>query len=199
LELGLGAREWGSCFSTDLVALLDGGEAALIEAVGRVGEENPFEGDSEDEAIEEAYNNITAYQFPLNVGMIADGVVGAGAGEGTVTTSIRDGDSSQLTVFSSPAAAYLQSREWQGLQRAVPEGHSTEVHTGHYGVAAGYVRNEEAEAEAEGASAATAADGGGSGCGCAAAGAAAADTTATTDAAAATTAAADSTAAGASA
>jgi hypothetical protein len=44
----------------------------------------------------------------------------------------------QLTVFASPAAAYLTARDFQGLEATIPEGHSTDIQPGTYGIATGY-------------------------------------------------------------
>lgn len=44
----------------------------------------------------------------------------------------------QLSVFSSAAVEYFQTREFQGLTAEVPQGHDTELHNGTFGVASEY-------------------------------------------------------------
>ena len=48
------------------------------------------------------------------------------------------GGGGKLIAFESPAAEYLLSREYQGLEAATQEGTSTRIAQGQFGIAAGY-------------------------------------------------------------
>ena len=52
----------------------------------------------------------------------------------------------QLTVFHSAAAGYFHGRDYKGLERQIPQGQTTAVQKGQFGVAAGYVTLSEVDA-----------------------------------------------------
>lgn len=64
-----------------------------------------------------------------------DGAEGDSAGASAL---IKVNAERQMTVFDSAAAAYFRSREYQGLERHVPVGHSTDILQGQFGIAAEY-------------------------------------------------------------
>ena len=50
-----------------------------------------------------------------------------------------------IIAFSSPAAEYFSSREFQGLLPVVPDGQDTSIQAGQFGIAATYRRYEKSE------------------------------------------------------
>ena len=50
-----------------------------------------------------------------------------------------------IIAFSSPAAEYFSSREFQGLLPIVPDGQDTAIQEGHFGIASTYRRYERIE------------------------------------------------------
>lgn len=129
------------------------GAEDLRAAVLRVQEENPYDGDSDtDDQGVLGGNFIEGVDYSAGAGADADGgaagtesVGGACDADGKkdcgCSAVVKHGSSvgsGQLTVFHSPAAEYLQNREFKGLIRSVGEDAEMEIMKGQYGVAADY-------------------------------------------------------------
>lgn len=48
------------------------------------------------------------------------------------------GGDGKVVVFNSAAAEYYNNRTYKGLEETIPVDHSTTIHQGHQGIAAGY-------------------------------------------------------------
>lgn len=138
-------------------ALVGNGAEDLRAAVLRVQEENPYDGDSDTDdqgvlgglCIEGVdYSSNADGAGSQSSAADASGTEAAGSGcevdgkkDCGCSAVVKHGSSvgsGQLTVFHSPAAEYLQSREFKGLIRAVGEDAEMEIMKGQYGVAADY-------------------------------------------------------------
>lgn len=137
------------------------GAEDLRAAVARVQEENPYDGDSDGDTDDQGVlggNFIEGVNYGSTEGGVVDGEGanggcsaggdgsgGSGGGDkgdcgcsGAVVKHGLNVGSAQLTVFHSPAAEYLQNREFKGLIRAVGDDAEMEIMKGQYGVAADY-------------------------------------------------------------
>ena len=115
LELGLGAREWTCTYMTSNCHNEDD-MPQLLYNVMKNRSEDPI--DSSDEEQEKQYVVDTSAAVALRM------------------------NETQLTQFQSPAADFLNAREYTGLDPNAPEGHSIEVQQGMFGVASDYARKQ---------------------------------------------------------
>ena len=147
LELGLGAREWTSCYMISPTSILEGSTADLNDAIERViaakaaneylqcsseddeGQVGVSVGDEERyEAEEDDKGEISSRHGACREGT-----------QEIVFTGNREG---RLVEFQSPAADYFASRPWQGLDADVSaaELEVLEIQEGRSGIAADYKR-----------------------------------------------------------
>lgn len=141
LQLGLGARDWDTTYVTSA------GSTCIFEANDSSEEASGSAGDAFlggvrfKEMLQKVREKWARSRSSSEGSDEGDGedthtssATAAHSGERTVAVKAED----QVTVFSSPAAAYLASRDYQGMQAAVPEGQAVEVLPGTYGIATSY-------------------------------------------------------------
>ena len=110
LELGLGARDWNSCYHNNASAILDGNiEGAIARVISNL-PEDPIDNDESD------------FQNDDN---------------STSTTLINKSDD-RLTVFQNAALDHFKSLHYQGLVPDVPDDHDTTIKEGKFGIASSY-------------------------------------------------------------
>ena len=129
LELGLGAREWDSTFvvggfvgSRD--AASSGGDISFAQMLERVNLNRP------EDAIDESSDEETT-----------ETVANASTASATDTSSALTTTNTEKRItshFVSAGADYLKTREFQGLDYAVPADQSLEAVPGQCGTASGY-------------------------------------------------------------
>lgn len=100
-------------------SLLNGSHKTLEEAVEAVTANNESDCDSEDE------ENGAAFRSGRDIISVGDSSSGWK-------------NNQQLSVFTSAAVDYFQTREFQGLTAEVPQGQDLELHDGTFGVASEY-------------------------------------------------------------
>jgi len=121
LELGLGAREWSSCYKQHAAAILED-EIDLDLAVRRVASMVPESAIDDDESDE--YRVPESSSSPTSSSSTA-----------LTTFSIEN----RLVLSSSdPAVEHFQSRSFQGLEPNIPDDQDTKIHKGLFGIAQSY-------------------------------------------------------------
>lgn len=115
LELGLGAREWSCTYMTSNYHN-ESDMPQLLYNVMKNRSEDPIDNSDEEQESERAVDTSSAVTLRMN--------------------------ETQLTKFQSPAADFLNAREYTGLDPNAPDGHSIEVQQGMFGIASDYVRKQ---------------------------------------------------------
>ena len=111
LELGLGARDWNSCYHNNASAILDGNiEGAIARVISNL-PEDPIDNDESD--FHDDDDNSTS------------------------TTLINKSDD-RLTVFQNAALDHFKSLHYQGLVPDIPDDHDTTIKEGKFGIASSY-------------------------------------------------------------
>jgi len=167
LEIGLGAREWSACYMSSPLSIFDDalylgldeyGNGSVDNQLPNVmrkvrhytrrenGEDSDTQSD-EDEDDDDTNNNdddrVASISTSASASASASTSTSKASTSLTTTTATKDvnGNSnskSQLTVFTSKAADFLINRDYQGLIREVPDGHSLDIKMGQVGIAAEY-------------------------------------------------------------
>jgi diphthamide biosynthesis protein 2 len=123
LELGLGARDWASCYQNNSISVLDNN---LEEAINKVLEslpENPIDSDSDSDD-----NNIIFEGTNIDFGKFSESTVAKLA-------------ENRIMITDNRALEFFKEREFQGLVSEIPENQSTSIQIGQYGIAATYSEN----------------------------------------------------------
>eukprot|EP01036_Dinobryon_divergens_P025497 gene25498-34049_t len=137
LELGLGARDWTSSFSTDLDSLLRGGETGLkvdMEKVSRIFmDHSGVEGEESEDEVEE--EKVVGNHISVDGGIPSSSIVRLP--DSTVAVV------NQKYHVNNHAVEYFRTRKYQGL---VPDATTSaeedlSIQTGLYGTARQYKRN----------------------------------------------------------
>lgn len=142
LELGLGAREWDTTYLTSAnstcmfvptslntgdsnSSCVEGGEkfAVLLQRV-------------KDRWAHSRSSSEDAADIDIFVSTDASNRKVDSSSEHIGAAVVKAED--QLTVFASPAAAYLSGREFKGLDAAIPIEQTTDIQPGVYGIATDY-------------------------------------------------------------
>lgn len=140
LQLGLGAREWDTTYSTSATsacALVGDDTSNAFDPAAGSGDDSGSEFSRMLQRVRTKWarsrsssEGEEACHTPTRSGA-------AGGTEGVVSLKAED----QLTVFSSAAATYFHERGYQGLEASIPEGHSIDILPGTYGIATEYAHS----------------------------------------------------------
>ena len=147
LELGLGAREWTSCYMNRPTSVLEGSTADLDEAIERVvaakaaNEYLQYSSEEDEESAAVPMEDTERFEAGEddNGEISARHDAGKGGSKAVVFTGDKEG---RLVEFQSPAADYFANRPWQGLDADVSAAESEvlEIQEGRSGIAADYKR-----------------------------------------------------------
>lgn len=159
LELGLGAREWSSCYQQDATSILDGDIETAIENVKRSLPEDPIDSDAES-------SSCTGDNLNLNEN--GEGYEDQGeypeesdrnldhnhrhTHTHTPQLSLVKKSEDRIAIAAGidPTLEHFRSRTFQGLEPTVPVDQDTSIQQGLFGIAAGYSQKKEIEEEEEG-------------------------------------------------
>jgi diphthamide biosynthesis protein 2 len=145
LELGLGAREWQSSYTTDIASLLNQGDEEFHETVQRVRStftEDESDGDSNSDGDGESDEEEGTGDERENVRVEENVVVTTGAAS---AASAANEKNRQVVAFESAAGDFLQARDYQGLVPTLPldkqtnSAAATAIVPGQFGIASSYV------------------------------------------------------------